>query len=169
MTSATTPDPFAMLGLPASAELTDEQVRAAWRVIATTTHPDLPGGGDPGRYAAASAAYAQLRTGWGRSEAYADLLDTTPPPHWPWQQARHPPTPAAGPAVSPWRGVLLIPARVRHGRPARLGLRIAAAAALGFLVLHAGAGTPAITGLLTGLATWLVLTARGDLAPPPGR
>jgi hypothetical protein len=28
---------------------------------------------------------------------------------------------------------------------------------------------PPAAGLLTGIGTWLVLTARGDLAPPPGR
>jgi hypothetical protein len=48
-------------------------------------------------------------------------------------------------------------------------LRIAAAVLLAFLVLHSGAGTPPIAGLLTGIATWLALTARGARAPPPGR
>ncbi len=71
-------DPFTVLGLPVSAELTDAQVRDAWRAIATTTHPDLPDGGDPARYSAASAAYAALRTPWARSEAYADLMDAAP-------------------------------------------------------------------------------------------
>jgi curved DNA-binding protein CbpA len=60
MTSS--PDPFTALGLPARPDLSDEQVRAAWRAIATATHPDRPGGGDPARYSAASAAYAILRT-----------------------------------------------------------------------------------------------------------
>jgi hypothetical protein len=67
------PDPFTALGLPARPDLSDEQVRAAWRQVATATHPDRPDGGDPARYAAASGAYAILRTAWGRSEAYADL------------------------------------------------------------------------------------------------
>ena len=62
-----------------------------------------------------------------------------------------------------------MPARVRHGRPARLTARIVAAAALAVVVLHSGAGTPPVAGLLTVIGTWLVLTARGDLAPPPGR
>jgi hypothetical protein len=44
-----------------------------------------------------------------------------------------------------------------------------AAAALAFLVLHSEAGTPPVAGLLTGIGTWLVLTSRGDLTPPPGR
>jgi len=69
-----TADPFAALGLPARPDLTDEQVRAAWRAVAAATHPDRPGGGNPAAYAAASAAYAALRTPWGRSEAYADLV-----------------------------------------------------------------------------------------------
>ena len=67
------PDPFDALGLPARPDLPDEQVRAAWRAIAAATHPDRPDGGDLARYTAASAAYGELRTPWGRSEAYADL------------------------------------------------------------------------------------------------
>ena len=161
-----TPDPFTALGLPARPDLDNEQVRAAWRAIATTAHPDLPGGGDPSRYAAASAAYAVLRTAWGRSEAYADLAATVPPLAG---RIVSPAAVAAGPRLSPWRAALLVPARVRHGRPGRLAVRIAAAAALAFLATRTGAGTPAVAGLLTGIATWLVLTVRGDLAPPPGR
>ena len=65
-------DPFAALGLPVRNDLTNEQVRAAWRHIAAATHPDRPDGGDIGRYTAAASAYAQLRTDWGRSEADAD-------------------------------------------------------------------------------------------------
>ena len=67
------PNPFEILGLPARRDLTDEQVRAAWRAIAAATHPDRPDGGDLARYTQASAAFAELRTGWGRSEAWADL------------------------------------------------------------------------------------------------
>ena len=68
-------DPFAALGLPARNDLTNEQVRAAWREIAAATHPDRPDGGDIARYTAAASAYAQLRTQWGRSEAYADQAE----------------------------------------------------------------------------------------------
>jgi hypothetical protein len=60
-------------------------------------------------------------------------------------------------------------ARVRHGRPARLALRVLAAALVALLVLHIRAGTPPTAALLTGIATWLILTAPSDLAPPPGR
>ena len=65
--------PFAALGLPARAGLTDDEVRAAWRRVATATHPDRPDGGDPDRFATAAAAYTALRTRSGRGEALADL------------------------------------------------------------------------------------------------
>jgi hypothetical protein len=66
-------DPFAVLGLPARAGLTDDEVRAAWRRIAAAAHPDREDGGDPARFGAAAAAYVQLRTSFGRGEALADL------------------------------------------------------------------------------------------------
>ncbi len=99
MTSHAT-DPFAALGLPARPDLSDEQVRAAWRTVAAATHPDRPGGGNPAAYAAASAAYAVLRTPWGRSEAYADLMR-------PAAQHRPPARPGCGLPRPAW------------GRPAR--------------------------------------------------
>ena len=161
----TRPDPFTARGMPARPDLTDEQVRAAWRAIATAAHPDRPDGGDPARYAAASAAYAALRTAWGRSEAYADLAAAPP-------LTGRVVTPGAVPArlrLSWWRAVALIPARVWHGRPARLTVRVVAAVVLAVAALHTGAGTPAVAGLVTGIGVWLVLTVRADLAPPPGR
>ena len=66
-------DPFTELGLPALAELTDDDVRAAWRRIAAATHPDREDGGDPARFGAAAAAYVLLKTQFGRGEALADL------------------------------------------------------------------------------------------------
>jgi len=66
-------DPFAALGLPARADLPDEEVRAAWKRIAAATHPDREDGGDAARYAAAAAAYDTLRTSFGRGETLADL------------------------------------------------------------------------------------------------
>ena len=84
-------NPFEVLGLPVRADLSDAQVRTAWKDIAAKTHPDRPDGGDIARYTAAATAYAQLRTGWGRSEAYADLATTDP----------YVPSPAARPARWP--------------------------------------------------------------------
>jgi len=68
-------DPFGLLGLPARAGLTDEEVRAAWRRIAAATHPDREDGGDPARFGAAAAAYVTLRTPFGRGEALADRTE----------------------------------------------------------------------------------------------
>ncbi len=172
-----TANPFAALGLPERPDLTDEEVRAAWRAIAAATHPDRPDRGDVARYTAATAAYAQLRTGWGRSEAYADLTagadDTSPLPAVPGTG----PAPAAGPApaTAPGRvtwqpgAVWLLPSRIRHGRPLRLIIRALAAALLSLAVLHLIPGQPAAPALVTGLITWFFLTSRSDLAPPPER
>ena len=157
----TGPDPFTALGLPARPDLTDEQVRTAWRTIAAATHPDRPGGGNPAAYAAASAAYATLRTPWGRSEAYADVTTHAP--------ARIPRVRATAPGVFAARSLLLVPARIRHGRPLRLAARILAAVILALIAARSGAGGPAAAGAAAGLALWVVLTGRGDLAPPPGR
>ena len=164
-----TPDPFTALGLPVRPDLSDEQVRAAWRQVATATHPDLPGGGDPARYAAASAAYALLRTPWGRSEAYADLIATAPPLAGRVVAPAAAGPPAAWPRLGLWRALVLVPARIWHGRPARMLVRVAAAAVLGVLAWHTGAGSVPAAALVTGIAVWLVLTVRADLAPPPGR
>jgi hypothetical protein len=157
-------DPFAALGLPARPDLSDEQVRAAWRTVAAATHPDQPGGGNPVVYAAASAAYAALRSPWGRSEAYADLMASGPP-----RGARRARAGRVRPGTRTARTLLLIPARIRHGRPLRLGLRILAAALLALVAAESGAGGPAAAGVAAGLTVWLVLTGRGDLAAPPGR
>src|ERR1700678_3921704 len=113
-------NPFAALGLPARPDLDDETVRAAWRAIAAATHPDRPDGGGLAPYPAAPAAYAELRTPWGRSEAYADLL----------ARAGHDAEPATGPLPvipahdpdiagaprHPLAPVLEVPARARYGR-----------------------------------------------------
>jgi hypothetical protein len=162
----TLPDPFTALGLPSRPDLSDEQVRAAWRQVATATHPDRPDGGDPARYAAASAAYATLRTPWGRSEAYADLPAAPPLTGRVISAAS---APAAPRPLILWRAIALISARIRHGRPARLAARMVAAALLMLAVTQLGAGGAAAAGLITGTGIWLVLTVRGDLAPPPGR
>jgi hypothetical protein len=177
-------DPFAALGLAASPELTDDDVRAAWRRVAAATHPDRSDGGDPPRFADAAAAYTELRTRFGRGEAMADAgvgargrrvrsgrskavaafraagrqlpgahPGTTGQAHFSWQLPR---------------AVMLLPGRVRRGRPGRLALRVLAAAAVSAAAVAAAGSQPAVPALITGALTWLLLTARQDLAPPPG-
>ncbi len=167
------PDPFEALGLPPRPDLPDEQVRAAWRAIAAATHPDRADGGNLARYTAASAAYAELRTPWGRSEAYADLIQqaeldgeapTGPLPAIP---AEGPP-PGALPR-HPLAAVWEFPARVRRGRPRRLVIRAMIAAVLSLVVLQLIPGTAAAPADVGGLVLWFVLTGRRDLAPPPER
>jgi hypothetical protein len=167
-------NPFEALGLPARPDLTDEQVRAAWRAIAAATHPDRPDGGDLARYTAASAAYAELRTPWGRSEAYADLADlaeragdgpvTAPIPVVPGEDL-----PPSAPPWQPLIALVQVPARIRRGRPLRLLVRAAVAVVLSLVVLRLIPGTPGAPADVFGLALWLVLTGRKNLAPPPER
>ena len=152
-------DPFSVLGLPARPEVGDDEVRAAWRRIAAATHPDRADGGDPVRFAAAAAAYTTLRTRSGRGEALADLATRRP-----WAGVRRPDVPGRG---RPLLGLARLPARVRHGRPARLALRLAVVAAVIAAAVAVDGWMPATPALITGVLTWLLLTARHDLAPPP--
>ena len=114
------------------------------------------------RYTAATAACAQLRTAWGRSEACADLAADQP----------YIPAPATRP-VSPAAGLVraarLVPARIRHGRPWHLLARALTAALLSLLVMGLLPGQPSGPAVVTGLVIWFIFTGRGDLAPPPGR
>jgi curved DNA-binding protein CbpA len=154
------PDPFGVLGLEPRAGLTDDEVHAAWRRAASATHPDREDGGDPRRFAEAAAAYTVLRTRFGRGEALADLrVSPSAVRSGGWRRVLR--------AVSGERGAALarLPSRVRRGRPARLALRILAAAAVGAAAVIAAGPHPAAPALVTGVATWLVLTARHDLAP----
>ena len=142
-------DPFAALELPATPGLTDDEVRSAWRRIASATHPDRADGGDPGRFAAAAAAYTALRSKFGRAEALAELTRAAP--------AR--PGPGGAVAGRWW-------SRARRGRPVRLALRAVAAAVASLGCVLAAGARPATLALITGILTGLVLTARHDLAPP---
>jgi molecular chaperone DnaJ len=154
---ASGPDPFAILGLDPSPDVSDEDVRIAWRRAASDTHPDREDGGDPARFAEAAAAYTALRTRFARGEALADLDAGRPPP--PRTGGRRT---AAG--RHPRGAAARLAARVRRGRPLRLGLRILAAAAAGAAAVLAAGPHPAAPALVTGSATWLILTARHDLA-----
>jgi hypothetical protein len=156
-------NPFEALGLPTRPDLDDEQVRAAWRAIAAATHPDREDGGDPAWYAQASAAYAQLNSPWGRSEAYADQIDaqnggTLPLPFF---------IPDPAPAPRTYRPLRLLPVRIIHGRPLRLLIRAAATALLCLTVLWLIPGTPAAPADVAALIVVFALTARSDLAAPP--
>src|ERR1019366_8301574 len=166
-------NPFEILDLPERPDLDDETVRAAWRAIAAATHPDRADGGDLPRYTAASAAYAELRTGWGRSEAYADLIEQAGLTGGP-VTAPLPAVSAQGPPPGirprhPLAAALEFPARIRQGRPRRLLIRAAIAAALSLVVLQLIPGTAAAPADITAMITWFVLTGRRDLAPPPER
>jgi curved DNA-binding protein CbpA len=153
-----TEDPFRALGLPPRADLNDDDVRVAWRRIAAATHPDRDDGGDPAVFGAAAAAYAQLRIGYGRTEALADLGSRDSRGR---RQARG------------WRGsrggrLSRGPRGVRDGRPGRpgrpglLALRLLAAAGVSAFAFAAGGWAPATVGVLTGAVTWLAATARYD-------
>jgi hypothetical protein len=186
------PDPFAVLGLPASPGLTDDDVRSAWRRVAAATHPDRADGGDPGRFAEAAAAYTDLRTRYGRGEAYADLTGGTRRHSRPGPtraRAAAPASPAA-PAAPASRPMPAAPAgpggqggggapargrarpgratlsRIGRGRPALFGLRLAITAAVIAVAFGVTGTHPAAAGLATGALTWFLLTARHDLAPP---
>jgi hypothetical protein len=185
------PDPFAVLGLPASPGLTDDDVRSAWRRVAAATHPDRADGGDPGRFAEAAAAYTELRTRYGRGEAYADLAGGTRR-HSPTRtRATAPATPVAPGAPAPAsRSTPAAPAwpggqggggarargrarpgraalsRIGRGRPALFALRLAITAAVIAVALGVTGAHPAAAGLAAGALTWFLLTARHDLAPP---
>ena len=161
MTRRAPADPFRALGLEPRADLTDDEVHAAWRRIASATHPDRQDGGDPERFADAAAAYTVLRTRFGRGEALADL-NTVRPAGASGSGGRHVMASSGGRRSAPALSLL---SRVRRGRPGRLALRILAAVAVAAAAVVAAGPHPAAPALVTGVATWLVLTARRDLAP----
>jgi hypothetical protein len=169
-----TGNPFEALDLPERPDLDDETVRAAWRHLAAATHPDRADGGDLPRYTAATAAYAELRTPWARSEAYADLRDatgdTSPLPviitaGEPIPVLVPGPVPVPPTSGNAWQ----LPARIWRGRRLHLAARALAAAVLSLAVLNLIPGQPAEPAVITGLIIWFLLTSRSDLAPPPGQ
>ena len=138
-------DPFTVLGLRADDDLTDDDVRIAWRRIAAATHPDRADGGDPDRFALAAAAYTELRTVFGRNEARAELTRSVPA----WAANLAAPRLAAP-----------IVARVRRVRLVRPLLRLAVAATAVVLGgTAAGWDTPAAPAIVVGAATWFLVTA----------
>jgi hypothetical protein len=187
-------NPFAVLGLPEWPDLEDETVRAAWQAIAAETHPDRADGGNLARYTQACAAFAELNSPWGRSEAYAGLAGQAwrdgryddcpgmyPADAWP-PDGPPPPGPVPIPVVVvlqpvPLRAILhliaqvpaQIPDRIRRGHPRRLLARSAVIAAVCVALVAAFPVRPD-TGLAVAvLIAFFALTAWDDLAPPPGR
>jgi len=74
----------------------------------------------------------------------------------------------APPVAWPGRfGAARLLSRIRRGRPARLALRVLIAAALSGVAVAVAGSQPATPALITGAVTWLLLTVRHDLAPPP--
>lgn len=155
-------DPFAVLGLPARSDLTDEDVRAAWRRIAAVTHPDLEDGGDPARFSAAAAAYDTLRTSFGRGETLAVLGQDGSQ-----GAARRPHRPGAHRSTGTGSASRAGFFRYRAGFLRYLGYAGRTAAGRGTALRAGGvvvataavavAGwTPATIALLVGAATWLV-------------
>jgi hypothetical protein len=151
-------DPFALLGLDPDADLTDDDVRAAWRRIATASHPDRADGGDPDRFALAAAAYTALRTPFDRGESRAARAEPAPKP-----PAHRIPSNLSAIGVGPAARLLT---RVRQGRPIRLTLRVLATVAIGIVGFLAASPGPAAPALATGALTWLALTLPRDLTPP---
>lgn len=148
-------DPFAVLGLPARRDLTDEDVRAAWRRIAAVTHPDLEDGGDPARFSAAAAAYDTLRTSFGRGESLADLgLGGTPGAP---RRLRRPGTHrATGARSAPPTGLSRYVGYVGWAGSGRGTASRIAGAVVAMLAVAVAGWTPATIALLVGTATWLL-------------
>jgi hypothetical protein len=177
------PNPFAVLGLPEWPDLDDETVHAAWQQIAAETHPDRDDGGNLARYTQATAAYCELSSPWGRTEAFADLLEQA------WADGRYDAYPGQYPPsydpdddlplpISPWQVELgpipldellhlaaEIPARFRRGHPWHLLIRAAVIAGLCLAVLALFPGRPAARFGVAALTGVFVLSARQDIAP----
>jgi hypothetical protein len=180
------PNPFAILGLPEWPDLDDETVDAAWRAIAAETHPDRPDGGILARYTQATAAYFELHSPWGRSEAFADLLEAAwadgrydaypghyPPGYDPGDAADDPLPPdpwETGLGPVPLEEILYqvaeIPARFRRGHPVHLAIRAAVIAGLCLTVLTVFPARPWTGFAVAALIGMFVVSAREDIAPP---
>jgi len=148
--------PFDVLGLAAGAELSDDDVRAAWRRVAAATHPDRADGGDPALFADAAAAYTLLRTAAGRAEVLADLRDAGSD------------TNEYGPVPGLMRllpgATASVAGRIRRGRPVRLAVRVLTVIATGSLAVAGVGWQPASVAVVTGALTWLLCTGGADLA-----
>ena len=153
--------------------------RRAWRAVAAQTHPGRDDGGDLIRYAQACAAYAELCSRWGRSEACAGLAgqaraggrcDEFPGLFYPADEEPPRPVPVAVelgpvPLAEVARLVAGIPARIRRGRPVRLLIRAAVLAGLCLTLLAVFPGSSVAGFAVVVLAMVFVVSARADMAP----
>ena len=188
-------NPFAVLGLPEWPDLEDETVHAAWQQIADQTHPGRPDGGDLARFTQATTAYYELSCPWGRTEAYADLVeqaqregrwDAYPdryPPGYGLCSNPAPPIPVEAilgpvPLAEVLRLLAGIPARFRRGHPVRLAIRALVIAGLCLAVLAFGQRWASPQLGIAALIGVFVLSAPDDMAPaarpvrrtsPPGK
>ena len=115
--------------------------------------PTGPTAGDVTRYTAAANAYAQLRTAWGRSEAYADLTadlpgTVAPAPGHPTGRTACGPAGDGRAAPGPHLARTAPPPC-----PARPGHCL-----LSLVVVNLLPGQPSGPAVVTGLVTWFVLT-----------
>jgi hypothetical protein len=152
---------FGVLGLRASAGLSDDDVRAAWRRVAAATHPDRADGGDPAAFAVAAAAYSDLRTRFGRGEALADLgagHGLTASDGAGHGAAGRPAASLAGARA----GLRRLGRRAGRGRPGRLAGRAGVAVVVCGLVVGVDGMRPASAALIVGAATWLARSSRYD-------
>jgi len=88
----------------------------------------------------------------------------TKPSH---RRGRVPPGILPGALRAVWLRLSRLRSRIWHGRPVRLALRVLLAGAVGAGTAVIAGARPATPALITGAVTWLALTARHDLAPPP--
>ena len=66
-----------------------------------------------------------------------------------------------------WQAAAGIPARARHGRPARITARAILAAGTAAAAAAIIPGTPAAPAIQAAAVLWLAITGQPELAPPP--
>jgi hypothetical protein len=155
-------DPYAVLGVPVSRELSDRGVRRAWLKRALATNPNRWKAGDPDAYRAAWDAYQLLGTAMGRSATHAGVQAGLLVPPVADAALAGPPAP-----LTIAERVTLLPRRIWYGSFPRFFGR------LGLCLLTARLALAFIHGAWL----WLALAALGlialfgnnDLAPLPGK
>lgn len=138
-------DLYAVLGVTSKAS--SAEVRAAYRRLARTTHPDLAGDAAAERMKLVNLAAAILLEPASRAR-YDALRDPTPP----WNGFFPPERPAAPrPQARPWSGPVRPPATLRRPSASMREMLVGVAAALavtllGASVAHAFGDTATVAG-----------------------